>query len=249
MPPSEAWVDAVLAELSATGIDVRAWLLGWARLLPSAILVPAFGLSALPYAARALFALTLAASVAPALPPLPASAGALLPALVTQLWIGTPVAVTAALTIWVASMAGGLLDELAQTTRFKSDLTGFDTAATPLSVLFGLGACAAFLELGGPVRLADALTNGSGPSEHALRGLAFGLAHGIQVAVAVVAPIVVLQLFVAVFRALLARATSSATAISLGEPLRQASVLIVLALILDRLTAALVAWMHSALPA
>jgi flagellar biosynthetic protein FliR len=248
MPPSLGWSDAVLAELSAAGIDVRAWLIGWARLLPSAILVPAFGLSALPYAARALFALTLAASVAPALPPLPARDGALLPALLAQLWIGTPVAVTAALTIWIASMAGGLLDELAQTDRFKSGLTGFDAPATPLAILFGLAASVAFLELGGPARLADALADARLPSEHALRDLAFGLAHGIQFAVAVVAPIVVLQLFVAVFRALLARATSSATAISLGDPLRQAGVLVVLSLLLDRLTAALMAWMHSALP-
>src|SRR4029079_12595867 len=94
--------------------------------LPVVSLVPAFGLKALPAPARGVVALALAASIYPALLPtvtVERSAPWLLLAF-EQILLGLPIALSAAIPLWAATMAGGLMDTL----RGASD-------AAPFSVL------------------------------------------------------------------------------------------------------------------
>ena len=57
---------SLLEALERSGIDPLAWVAAWARLLPSVLLIPAFGLRGLPALGRVLFAFFLAGAVAPA---------------------------------------------------------------------------------------------------------------------------------------------------------------------------------------
>ena len=58
--------------LSRSGIDLAPLGLAWARATPSATLIPAFGLRALPVPARAILGLALAACIFPAVGPIDA---------------------------------------------------------------------------------------------------------------------------------------------------------------------------------
>src|SRR5262245_57801196 len=60
-------LDAILAEVSAEGQSRSAWGVAWARVLPTALLVPAFGLAILPVALRLAIGFVLALSIAPLL--------------------------------------------------------------------------------------------------------------------------------------------------------------------------------------
>src|SRR4051812_27720086 len=60
------WIVPILVELGRSGVDPERWLRATLRLLPSVILVPAFGLRALPFPARVLFAFVLSGATLPA---------------------------------------------------------------------------------------------------------------------------------------------------------------------------------------
>jgi type III secretory pathway component EscT len=142
MPGAEVWLEGLQRELARGGLVPSAWLFAAARVLPSTLLVPAFGLGALPTPARVGFAFILAASVAPALAlSLPAgelSVAAALGAIVA----GLPVAVGAAAGLWVAAMAGNLLDAL-RGNEHLAPFAGVGSEASPLGVLLSLGAAVA----------------------------------------------------------------------------------------------------------
>ena len=78
-------LSELLAELSRSGVDAGAWLLASARLIPSVLLIPAFGLRALPMLAQVSFAFILAGSVLPSFAPIAASDRPWLLAVVTEL--------------------------------------------------------------------------------------------------------------------------------------------------------------------
>jgi len=248
MPQGQALLDALARELSQTGIDPRAWLLSWARLLPSVVLIPAFGLRALPVFARALFAFVLASSVAPALAPWAATERHWLLVLGAQVSAGVPVATSAALTIWVATMAGGLIDEARSGRLLQTEFESVDSAASPLGVLLSLGASVAFLSLGGPARLTEALASAEPISRASLEGVARALADGCQVAVLIAAPLLLAVAFLEVFRALLSRISNQLLSTSLLAGLRPLALLAIVALLLDRLVEGLVLWMNAKLP-
>lgn len=248
MSPGEALLDAFARELSQTGIEPRAWLLSWARLLPSVVLIPAFGLRALPVLARALFALALGASVAPALAPWATTEQHWLVVLGAQISAGLPVAVSAALTIWVATMAGSVIDEARSGRLLQAEFESVDSAASPLGVLLSLGATIAFLSLGGPARLAEALASAEPLSRASLHGVARALAEGCQLAVLIAAPVLLAVAFLEVFHALLSRISSQLLAASLLAGLRPLALMAIVALLLDRLVEGLVLWMDAKLP-
>jgi type III secretory pathway component EscT len=238
---------AVTRELMASGIDPMGWLLCWARLLPSLILIPAFGLPAFPVVIRAAFACVLAAVVAPSLPVVPSAPGPLLVALGSELARGLPVALSTAFCIWGALMAGNLIDELRAGAPPRP--SPFDSEpASPVGVLLSLAASVAFFRLGGPARLADALAVARPLHEQDLQTLAASLAHGVQFAVVLAGPLLALVPFMELLHALVARAIVPISAQVVFGPFKAVALLGVAALLLDRIAAGVVVWLDGALP-
>lgn len=238
----DAPLPLLVEELERAGLAPEAWSLAAARLLPSVLLVPAFGLQALPLLARLGFAFVLSAPIVPALAALlPAQTLSLRSAL-EQIALGSPVAVAAASTLWVATMAGNVLDAV----RGSASLTPFAGAgseATPFGVLLSLLAAAAFLLAGGPAALLEALLVTAPLSSTSLLTLALSIARGIDVAVLVAAPLLSLTLLLEVARALAARAAGSdAVSVALA-PARALLIVLFAALLLDRVVEGLTLWM------
>jgi flagellar biosynthesis protein FliR len=246
---AQSWLSALLAEFARSGVDAGAWLLGAARVVPSVVLIPAFGLRALPFMAQVLFAFVLAASIAPAFSPLAVGGDGWLWVLSGEMLKGLPIAVSSAATLWAATMAGNLIDELGAGALATQAFATSESAAGPFGSLLSLAAAAAFLELGGPARLTFALSE---PVEFTLQGLRAVVANlvgGVQIAVLLGAPFLVLTLFVLVFHGLVSRATNAALWSSLLGPLRALLLLGALGLLLDRLLEGWLLWANAHLGA
>src|SRR4051812_24255000 len=99
-------LQAVADAFEAGGIDLAAWALAWARVAPVVTLVPALGLRSLPPAVRAAAALVLSAVIVPALHPLAHGAAPFPLLVVTEVARGLPVALSAAIPLWAATMVG-----------------------------------------------------------------------------------------------------------------------------------------------
>src|SRR5260370_268572 len=138
MRPTDPGLLETLARLfEEGGIDLAAWGLAWAKVAPLIAIVPAFGLRALSAPVRAATALVLAAVIVPSLRPALVEPGPIPLLLVTAVARGTVVAISAAVPLWAASMAGGGIDAL----RGAQGLPGLPTVecpATPLGVPFPL---------------------------------------------------------------------------------------------------------------
>ena len=226
-----------LAQLVPQAAMLRMWVLGAARVLPSVILVPAFGLSALPMGARLGLALTMGLSVAPAL-----SQSDELPlglAVTLQALRGTPVALSAAAALWAASMAGGLVDELRRS-RETSHLPVVPAGTSPMGALFAMVAAIAFLETGGTARIVTALSRDPEHVQSLLTHVVQNLLSGVQVAIAIAVPFLVASVFFEIATSLMSRAVHAASLQSLWAPLRSLFFLVLLAAMLDRILALIV---------
>jgi flagellar biosynthesis protein FliR len=236
-PPS--LVALVAAALEDRGVDLARLGMAWARATPAVILVPAFGLKALPTAARTVLAVLLAVAIFPALPPVRASDGSFWVQLLREVWRGVPVAVAAAVPLWAATMAGGVADAL----RGSSDTTAAPTVegnATPMGITFSLLACSMFFATGGPAHIAAALA-GPPPPFGAVERASLDLTNGITIAVALGAPLLAASVVVEVAGALIARAATPAQLHLLLAPLRALTLLGVLALVVPKMSEALAA--------
>ncbi len=221
-------------ELSAP--DLQAWLLGWARAAPAVVLVPAFGLRALPAPARAAMGLVLAFTIAPGLRPLVDEPGAWPWRLLIEALNGLPVAITAAIALWVASMVGGLADNL-RGAQERLALPNVEADASPLGAMLGMLVAILFLETGGPEHLAAALAEQGAGGTGSLVGSAKALVGGIEFTIAVAVPLVVTSLVVEVAALLVTRAAQPAPFATILAPLRSIVILGVLAILLDRVVA------------
>jgi len=242
-------LQALARELALAGIEPLSWLLAWARLVPSLILIPAFGLQAFPLVMRFLFAFMLAAVVAPSLPPIDPGAQPWFVALASELARGAPVAVSVAISVWGASMAGNLIDELRGGPAAPRVLLASDEPTSPLGTLLSLAATVAFFQLGGPARLAEALAAAEPLRQQDLRALALTLARGIQFSVALAGPLLALGPFLELLHTLVARITRPVPTNVVFGPARALALLAVAALLLDRVAAGVVTWMDRTLPA
>lgn len=211
---------------------LRGYLAAWARVSPAIAIVPAFGLAALPAAARAGLGLALAIAIAPGLGGFHAGNGPLWVELVAQAIAGLPVAVMAAAALWAATMAGGLADDL-RGQRAVAALPNVEDGATPLGALTTLLVALVFLEGGGAERVAAALLRP--PPEHVLVALVGTLENAITLSIAVLAPIVAVSIVVELSSALIARAAAPAYVASLLAPLKSVAVLGAFALLFDRI--------------
>lgn len=215
--------------------DLEGLGLAWARFAPTLVIVPAFGLRALPTAARGILGLALGAAIYPALAPIVTERSAPFFVLaLEQVVLGLPVALAAAIPLWAATMAGGLVDAV----RGAQDGTGLAVVegqkATPIAILLSLLASTVFLATGGPARVATALASTVLPA-HPLLGAANALTAGIGLAIAIGAPLLAAAVVLEIAFALIARAASPAQVHALLAPLRALGILAVVAVVLDRL--------------
>jgi len=222
--------------LASLLVDLQAVGLAWARFAPTLAIVPAFGLKALPVPARGILGIALAAGIYPAVTPLVLERASTPWALLAleQILIGLPVALAAAIPLWAATMAGGLVDSL----RGVQDGTGLavveGTKATPIAILLSLLASIVFLSTGGPARVAGSLATATF-GEHPLLGAAHALVAGIGIAIALAAPILAASVVLEIAFALVARAASPSQVHALLAPIRALGLLAVVAIVLDRI--------------
>jgi type III secretory pathway component EscT len=181
---------------------------------------------------RVALGLALAVSVSPTMAP-PDPRG-LVPSLVRELVTGLPVAVTAATALWVATMAGGLIDNL-RAARESVALPNVEGGSSPTGALLSMLVALVFLQSGGPARVVAAVATAAPPGRGIALEVAATLTAGISLAVAVAAPLVAVALVVEVASALVARAASPAFVQPMLAPLRAVVILGVLAVVLERI--------------
>lgn len=221
------------AAFTASGVDPRAWALGFARAMPAVTLVPAFGLSAVPAQTRLTLGLALGLCIAPALSAEVAGGGPFVLALAREAFVGLPVALLASLSIYAAAMAGGLVDDL-RGGRESVTLPALPEAMPPVAVLFALLASIAFLETGGAARVAGALSSPLLASRFSWSAVSQALAGSVELAFAIAAPLAVASVLLEVASALLARAASPAFIGPVLAPLKSVALLGILALVFER---------------
>lgn len=226
----------IVEALRANGVDLAVMGRAWARATPLVVLVPAFGLRALPAPMRVTLALGLAAVIYPALA-VDASTGATITSTVLALEVlrGMPLALATAVPLWAAVMAGGLVDQLRGSSAEGASFVVVDGRPSPIAVLYGLGASFAFFAMGGPARAVSALV--TAPLASPWRGAAITISNGIGLSIALAAPILAASLVLEITTALVARAAAPAHVDALLAPLKAIALLFVVALGLSRVVA------------
>ena len=236
---SPSLLEGLAAAFAGAGVDPRAWALGLARATPAVTLVPAFGLSAVPPPTRLTLGLALGLCIAPALSAEATSGGPFLLALAREAFVGLPVALLASLSIYVAAMAGGLVDDL-RGGRESVTLPALPEAMPPVAVLFALLASIAFLETGGAARVAGALSSPLLSSRFSWSSISQAFAASVELAFAIAAPIAVASVLLEAASALIARAASPAFVGPVLAPLKSVALLGILALVFERIADLLV---------
>lgn len=212
---------------------------GFARLLPTALLVPAFGLRGLPVTVRASMALCLAFAISPALSGAPGAApevGGPVVTLLVDALRGLPLALASAVPMWAASMAGGLFDEL-RGARLEARLPAVADAESPSATLLTLLSGVFFFATGGPASIARALVRAE--LGHDLLVHTVGtLAAGMTLALVVGGPLVAAGVTVAAAQAVLSRSPFASVRGALPS-LRAVTLLAFFAVALERVAALL----------
>jgi type III secretory pathway component EscT len=177
--------------------------------------------------------LALAAVAAPALSGLGQSTLAWPVAILVEAAKGVPVAIGASVSLWAATMAGGVIDDL-RGGRESSALPNVESGATPMGALLAMLAAIVFLESGGPGRVVSALARPELGFAAPLAGATANLVASIELALAVAAPLLVASIVIEVASALVARAASPSFIQPVLAPLRSLGILAVTALVLER---------------
>ncbi|MBS2013776.1 MAG: flagellar biosynthetic protein FliR [Deltaproteobacteria bacterium] len=227
-------------ELSAVG-------LAWARVMPTITIVPAFGLRALPTPARGVLALAIAAGIYPALVPVVTShrSSPWLVLALEQVVLGLPVALAAAIPLWAATMAGGIVDVLRGSPE-GAGLATVEGRPSSFGVLLSLFASAVFLGTGGAARTAAALAAYQLPS-HPLLAAAHDIVAGVGLAVSIGGPLLAAAVVLELTFAMIARAASPAQIHALLAPLRALGLLAVVAIVMERLASLVATSVRAAL--
>jgi type III secretory pathway component EscT len=195
-------------------------------------------LSAVPVQTRLTLGLALGLCIAPALSAEVVAGGPFALALAREAFVGLPVALLASLSVYVASMAGGLVDDL-RGGRESVTLPALPEASPPIAVLFALLAAIAFLETGGAARVASALSSPLLSARFSWSSVSWALVGSVELAFAIAAPLAVASVLLEVASALLARAASPAFIGPVLAPLKSVAMLGILALVFERIAALL----------
>lgn len=218
-----------------TATEIEAIGLAWARVSPTIAIVPAFGLRALPTAARGILGLALAAAIYPALIPIAHEGGPWIVLALGEIVRGLPVAIAAAIPLWAATMAGGLVDTL-RGAQDGSGIAVVEGRAGSFGILLSLVASVVFLGTGGPAHVVGSLAKGAFEPNAAI-GIAHALVGGLGLAVAIAAPLLAAAVVLELAFALVARAATPAQVHALLAPLRALGLVAVVAVVLERLSA------------
>lgn len=229
-------VPEVARAFAESGIDLAALGLAWARVTPTVVLVPAFGLRAMPTPVRGVLGAMLAFCIYPALAPVLTSQPGVPWVLMAlgEILRGLPVALAAAVPMWAATMAGGVADSLRGGAQDQKDVPVVEGKVSTLGIPLSLLASAIFLFTGGPSRVVSVLARGDFPA-HPLAVMANDVASGITLALALSGPLLAASIVIEVSGALIARAASPAQVTALLSPLRAFALLAMFGLAFDRL--------------
>ncbi|NRA34392.1 MAG: flagellar biosynthetic protein FliR [Polyangiaceae bacterium] len=223
--PAELW-----SGFGPEAAELHAWGIAFARLLPTMFLLPAFGLGLMPTSVRWAIGGALALALCPAIL---ASGGTSevewgAAAVARAMLSGMPVAVSAAVPLWVAITAGGMAHDL-----LGQGHAGAEPAPChiPLGFLFLLVGSFVFLQSGAlmPVLARLAAVDDS----WSLIGIAEKITAGISLAVAVAAPIAVAAVVVDLTLALMQRQLPNLSVSMVLAPVRAVVLLGAVALSLD----------------
>lgn len=230
-------LHAVARATHDAGWDLEGIGLAWARVSPTVVLVPAFGLKALPAPVRGTLSLVMALTIFPALVPLEGGPDASLPwvlRLLGQVVLGLPPAIAAAIPLWAATMAGGLADNL-RGSQGEVQVPLIEGRTGPSGTLLGLLASTFFLLSGGPSRMLGLLLDPPALAAGLLATVAAKLTGSIALALTLGAPILAASFVLELAFALVAKAASPAQLQALLAPVRGLAVMAVFALVFDRL--------------
>ncbi len=232
--------------LAANGRDLECYALAWARVVPTVLIVPVFGLRALAVPVRVALGLVLAIAAAPAVPPLEAAMPFAV-AFAREFGRGAPVALGAAALLWTASTAGAIVDDWRGVSpRPTVSVSGGGAGA--MSALLGVFASVVFLESGGPARIVGALfLRDVALTAGVVARVTMNLVSAVAVAVSVAAPVVVAASLLELVVAFGARVTHAIVVPAAYAPLR-ALVLMVLVVWLFRSMLAVLAVPLTAAP-
>ena len=231
-----SWLEALARLLEGGGLELGAWGLAFARVLPVLVIVPAFGLRALSAPVRAAAALLLSALIVPAVRPAATQAIPWPPLLLFELARGTLVAIAAAVPLWSATMAGGIVDSL-RGSQEQVELATVEGRPSPLGALFSLLAATIFLGTGGPAYVLGVLAASPADVESGVVRAIANLSAGIGIATAIAAPLIAASLVLELAGALVARAASPAHLTALLAPVRSLALLALTAILLERMAA------------
>lgn len=201
------------------------------RLLPTVLIVPAFGLRGVPAQVRVAVALVLAFAVAPALGGAPVEPGGTLVTWLFDVLRGFPLALAAAVPTWAAAMAGGLFDEL-RGPRVDVKLAPVADAHSPSAVLLSLLGGIFFLSVGGPSAIARAIVRADLGAD-VLGHTVATLAAGATVALVIAGPLLAATVVSTAATAIVVRAPFAA-ARGVAPSLRAAAMLAFFAVALER---------------
>jgi len=221
-------MNELLELLTSLGIDAPRVLHGWARVMPVLVIVPAFGLSALPPAARGVLALCLAWICAPSAAVMGNQVAL---GLAMELLLGTSVALVASVPLWTATMVGNVADQWRGSNDAQT--SPFEIGGASLGALSTLLAAWIFFSTGAPSEIVRALTFNA-PMEGAA-DLARLLSNAPRIAVGIALPMIATACVVDVAGGFMARSAPMAPFTTLISAIKSTAVVFSFALVLPRL--------------
>jgi type III secretory pathway component EscT len=192
--------DARIAALVEEAIP---YARAFARVLPTASLVPALAMRGSPTSLRVALAVALAAPLAPSMAAHPTAGTSIVWVLLSDAFAGLPLALLLATPLWIAAHVGAIADAL----RGAPEVTqaappAGDAARGTLSTLAALLAASAWLASGGVTRALALLAvasprEGAAPWALSARALADGLRTGVAAAAGVLVAMIALEVALA----------------------------------------------------
>ncbi len=177
-------------DLSALVVEVTPWARAFARVLPTATLVPALAMRGAPAPLRGAIAVSLAAPIASSFGAVPA--GALMLTLVADAIRGIPLAIAVATPLWMATHIGAIADLMRGTPEASiAPPPAAEGARGPLSTLSALLAASAWIASGGVVRALLLLRDVEQPGVAAYALAARALTDGLRLSLALSAGVLI----------------------------------------------------------
>ena len=191
------------AQLAAVAESAIPYARAFARVLPTASLVPALAMRGAPTSLRVALAIALAAPLAPTMAAHTTGSTSIAWVLLSDAIAGLPLAIVLATPLWIAAHVGAIADAL----RGAPEVTqaappAGDAARGTLATLAALLAASAWLASGGVTRALSLLAvaaprEGAAPFALAARALADGLRTGVAASAGVLVAMIALEVALA----------------------------------------------------